>query len=142
MSDDRVSVSFGQRRLAGIWVIGAAMISVLLIVQTMGGKYGTQYAKAWAWFLPTILPTLSIILGSVAHEARKEQTDTTASRIAFQLALGMSLFYLVLVLSTLLLQPFSSFSPLELMTVSHFWLGPVQGLVDIMLGVFFASREG
>jgi len=111
-----------------------------MLGQTLGGKYGGQVDKAWSWFIPTVLPILSIIVGAVAYEARREPQSVTADRLAFHLSVGLSLFYLLLVIATVLFQPLSRMTPLELMSVSNLWLGPVQGLVGIVVGVFFASR--
>ncbi len=137
----RLPVSFCQHRLAVVWLIGSGLVFALLIAQTVGGKYGTQADKAFGWLLPTVLPTLLLIVGAVASEARRAESMATVDRFAFRMSLGLSAFYLVLVLATSLVQPFSSMTPLELMTTSHLWLGPVQGVVGIALGVFFTSRQ-
>jgi hypothetical protein len=138
---DRVPLSRCQRKLADVWLVGCAVIFLLLLGQSVGGKYGSQVEKAWSWFIPTVLPTLSVIVGAVAYQARRDPQRVTADRFAFRMTIGLSLFYLILVIATMLLQPFSRMTPLELMAVSNLWLGPVQGLVGIMLGVFFASRQ-
>ncbi len=136
----RVLISACQRQLAGVWLIGCGLIFLLMLGQTLGGKYGGQVDKAWSWFIPTVLPILSIIVGAVAYEARREPQSVTADRLAFHLSVGLSLSYLLLVIATVLFQPLSRMTPLELMSVSNLWLGPVQGLVGIVVGVFFASR--
>jgi hypothetical protein len=83
-----------------------------------------------------------IIVSAVAYGARqKTRKRATADRLAFYLTFGLSCFYLAMVVVTVLVQPLTSMTPLELMAVSHLWLGPIQGLVGIALGVFFASRE-
>lgn len=52
----------------------------------------------------------------------------------------LSVFYLLLVLATLLLQAVAGMVATEFMTTSNLWLTPVQGLVGATLGVFFVSR--
>jgi hypothetical protein len=139
---DRVLVSSCQSRLVIIWLVGGAVIFTLVLVQTLGGKYSGQVEKVWSWFIPTILPTMLIIVSAVAYGARqKTRKRATADRLAFYLTFGLSCFYLAMVVVTVLVQPLTSMTPLELMAVSHLWLGPIQGLVGIALGVFFASRE-
>jgi hypothetical protein len=141
MSSRRL-VSRSQTMLAGVWLIGGGLIFVLVLAQTLGGKYAGQVEKAWSWLIPTIVPTLLLIVGAVAYEARQPaRKGATVDGLAFSVTCGLSLFYLVLVIVTVLVQPFTAMTPLELMSVSHLWLGPVQGLVSIALGVFFASRE-
>lgn len=34
-----------------------------MVLQSIFGKFGTRVEEAWAWFLPTIMPTLSLIIG-------------------------------------------------------------------------------
>ena len=140
MSVTGAPVSQCQQRLAVVWFLGSALVLILMLGQTIGGKYGTQYPKAWSWFLPTVLPTLSLIVGALAHDARR-QTAATVNRFAYQMSLALSLFYLLLVVGTILLQPLAMMNPLELLSTSHLWLGPLQGLIGISLGVFFGSRR-
>ena len=141
MISQRLPVAWCQRRLAVVWFTGGGLLFAFLIAQTVAGKYGAQTEKAWAWLLPTVLPTLSLIVGAVAHSARRPSDPATADGFFFRVSFGLSVFYLILVLGTLLLEPLSSLTPLELMNISSLWLGPVQGLVGIALGVFFVSRQ-
>ena len=57
------------------------------------------------------------------------------------MALTLSVFYLLAVISTILFGPvaaaFANIGPLELMGASQLWLAPLQGLVAASLGVFF-----
>ena len=59
----------------------------------------------------------------------------------FKLALCLSVTYFLVVLATIVLQPFSSVPPLELLDMSNLWLGPLQGLVTGVLGAFFVKVE-
>lgn len=137
----RIPLPACQRQLALMWFFGGGLVFLLMVVQTLLGKYGNQSERAWSWFLPTILPTLTVIAGALAYDARQPNLDATVDQFAFRSSLGLSIFYLVLVLSTLIFQPFTGKTPLDLMNVSNLWLGPVQGLVGIFLGLFFGSRK-
>ena len=139
--NDRLDVSLGQRRLAVIWYSGAGLIFLLLLVQSLMGKYGDQVQAAWSWFLPTIVPTLSLITGAIAYNARKSDSPGTVDAFSFKVSSGLSGFYLVLVLATLLVQPLTSTSPISLMKLSNLWLAPIQVLLGIALGAFFSSRQ-
>jgi len=86
------------------------------------------------------MPTLSLIVGAVAYEARHQQT-ATVSHLAFRISFWLSVVYLALVLTVFLGQPFSGMTPLGLMQVSNLFLGPIQGLLGLALGVFFVSRQ-
>jgi len=88
-----------------------------------------------------VVPTLSLILGAIVQEARKAQENITVDAFAYHVSAGFSIGYLFLILGTLLIQPLTAWSSLELMNMSNFWLAPVQGFVGISLGAFFISRE-
>jgi hypothetical protein len=139
--NERISVLVCQRYLATIWFLGSGVLLTLVLALTISGRYGNQVERVWSWFLPTIIPTLSLITGAIMYEARRRGTGATVDRFSFRISTVLSLAYLLLVLATILLHPFSRMTPLELISISNFWLGPVQGLVGIALGTFFASRE-
>lgn len=128
-----------QRRLAVLWLGGAALLVLLMVAQSVGNKYGGATSEAWNWLLPTIIPTLSLIVGAFAAAARRPQDDASVDAFSYQMSLWLSVFYLVLVAAVPLAQPLTGRPPLELMQMSRLWLGAVQGLVGIALGVYFVS---
>lgn len=139
---NRVTVSTAQIKLAVVWLFGAGVIFLLMLAQTVGGKYGNQSQRAWAWFLPTVVPTLSLILGAIVYAARDPKTEgQTVDKSVYRIAYGLSAFYLAAVLSTLLLQPLSGMQPLEFITGANVWLSAVQGIVGVALGAFFTSKH-
>ncbi|WP_456425770.1 hypothetical protein [Rhodocaloribacter sp.] len=130
-----------QKRLATLWFVAAGLLFSLLLLQTFFGRYGDQTREAWSWFLPTIMPSLSLIAGVVASDALgRSDPKATVDPFAFRVAFLLSAAYLVIVSLTLLLSPFSPIPQLELMALSNLWLGPLQGLVGGVLGFFFVSR--
>lgn len=137
----RVPLAHCQRRLALLWLPASAILFALLIAQSLFGKYGDQSGKAWSWFLPTVLPTLSLIVGAVAYSARQEATTDTVEQFAYRLSIGLSVFYLALVAAVPLIQPLTSAQPFEVMESSKLWLAPLQGLLGLALGAFFVSRQ-
>jgi hypothetical protein len=136
-----MTVGDAQGRLAMLWMSGAGIIGALLLIQTVLGKYGGQTERAWSWFAPTVFPTLTIIV-TAWFGATAAARDQAVEVRHFQVAFGLSLVYLVVVAATLLVQPFSAWTPMELLTMSHAWLGPTQGIVGIGVGRFFASKTG
>jgi beta-lactamase regulating signal transducer with metallopeptidase domain len=146
---------------ASIWLVGAGLVFLILVVQSLVGRYGAQSEAAWAWYLPTVMPTLSLIIGVLATDFRIAATaNATAAASAtaattiptdakilpvsarglLWLGVGLSVFYLLLVAVTILAQPFlQDVSPIELMHRSNLWLGPLQGLTAGVLAAFFRS---
>jgi hypothetical protein len=139
----RVSMTDSKKRLAVVWFIGGGTLFLLLLAQTMFGRYGDKVKEAWAWLLPTILPTLSLITSGIVISGPmgKSLETKTVDRFAFRLSLMLSIFYLVTVSLTFLLSPFSPVPPLELMKLSNLWLAPFQGLVSAALAAFFVSTK-
>ncbi|SRR5216683_3013231 len=128
-----------QRRLAGLWLAGAAVLLLLMIAQSIGNKYGDATDQAWGWLLPTMIPTLSLIVGAFAAAARRPIDQATVDGFSYRLTFWLSAFYLLLVLAVPLAQPLTGRPPLELMRLSKLWLEAVQGIVGISLGVYFVS---
>jgi hypothetical protein len=136
-----MTVADAQGRLAMLWIAGAAGVGALLLTQTVLGKYGGQTDKAWSWFAPTVFPMLTIIVTAWFGTEAAARQQTVEPR-HFQMAFGLSLVYLATVAGTLLVQPFSPWTPMELLALSHGWLGPTQGLAGIGVGKFFAAKGG
>jgi hypothetical protein len=138
----KVAIRQCQKRLAITWLVGTGILFTLLILQSIFGRYGDKAGEAWAWLLPTILPTLSLIMGVLASDAlAKNQTAKRVDKFVYRIAMSLSLGYLIVVSSTVFLNPFSAWTPLELMRLSNLWLAPLQGIVAAAIGVFFVSRE-
>lgn len=138
----QVSMAKSQKKLATLWFIGAGILFLIVLFQTMLGRFGEQSGEAWGWLLPTIMPTLSLILSVlVVHAIGKSIERKTVDRFIFRLSFNLSAVYLVVVNLTILVSPFTSSSPIELMRQTHLWLGPFQGLVSASIGVFFVKKE-
>lgn len=132
-----------QRGLASIWFSGAGIIFAFLLLQSIFGKFSGEVDQAWSWFLPTVMPTLALIIGVLVANARAHEgsSDRNTDPFLYKLSLSLSLVYLLVVLLTLLLEPLTRMTILELMDRSNLWLGPFQGLVTGSLGAFFYRTE-
>jgi len=137
-----ISTRTCKKRLAILWFTASLILFVLLVLQSVFGKYGAKMEDAWGWFLPTVMPTLSLVIGVLVFDATAAGgTEKEVESFIFRLAFCFSAVYLALVALTVLIQPFTSLSPLELMKRSNLWLGPLQGLVAAVLGAFFVKGE-
>jgi hypothetical protein len=129
-------------RLSILWLVGSGVILLMLIAQSLMGKYQNKTQEVWGWMLPTILPALSLILSVLGASALAEESGKTrAKRSFFLIAYLLSAVYLFLVFATMLIEPFTSFEPLELLKLSNLWLAPLQGLVTSALGVLFFTKK-
>jgi hypothetical protein len=131
-----------KRRLATVWFALAGLIFLVLVLQSVMGHYGQQATDAWGWFLPNVMPTLSLIVGVLVLDQLGGGVKTrTADAFLYRLAFWLSCAYLLLILLSILIQPFAPLAPLELMQQSNLWLGPLQGLVAGALGAFFVKAD-
>jgi len=139
----QISMTKCKRRLAMLWFFGSGLLFFLLFFQTILGHYGEKANEAWGWLLPTIMPTLSLIVSVfVIDVLGKGVKIKRVNRFIFRLSFSLSAVYLLVVSLTILLEPFTSLSPLELMEQANkLWLGVFQGLVSASIGVFFFKRE-
>ena len=141
---DREGVAACQWRLAYVWFSGAGAILAILVAQTVYGTYGGQVQKVWSWFMAAVLPTLTLMIGSLAYEARVEPAGAgaTVDRRMYRLSQGLSILYLFLVFAAVIARAFPiAVSPVEFMEQSNLWLLPTQGFVSGALGAFFVSRK-
>jgi len=137
-----VDVGRCKRHLAIVWFVGAGVVFAVMLTQSLLGRYGNDLTSAWGWVLPTILPTLSLIIGVLVADALQgPEKARKVDRFLFRLSIGISMIYVLVVLATILLQPVSPIPPPEVMKQSHLWLGPFQGIASACLGAFFVRRE-
>jgi hypothetical protein len=136
----RVSVAYCKRRLAALWFVSAGLIFFVVLVQSLLGRYGEQVNQAWGWLLPTVMPTLSLIVGVLVFDAvQGERTSRQTDRFLFRLTAGLCAGYLASVFLVIALQPLASAPPVQLMNQANIWLGPFQGLVAATMGAFFVK---
>lgn len=133
-----------QARLAAVWFIGAAIPFVLLVAQSILGRYQDSVSEVWGWFVPSVGPTLGLILGVMGAtaliDARKaESPQREVKRSFFKLAFWLSIAYFLTL--TLLLEPFGSLHGIKLYNVANCWLGPAQTLVVAAITVLFTSQR-
>lgn len=142
---DLLSLDVVRTRLATVWLCGAGTTIFLLVLQSLLGRYEDKTQDAWGWLLPTIMPTLGLLVTVLGYTAFDPLfSRAVVRRTFFNLALWLSVLYLVLILLTILIQPFAAHDAskaIELMHTSNLWLGPFQGLVASALGVLFVSKK-
>ncbi|MDM0071649.1 hypothetical protein [Variovorax sp. J31P207] len=131
--------------LAIQWLVASAIIMLLLVLQSLLGRYGTHVQDAWSWILPNLMPTLGMMLTVLGYTALDPSSlKSVVRRTFFRIAYCLSILYFVLILLTILIQPVvaaDSEKAIELMRTSNLWLGPLQGLVVSALGVLFVSKK-
>src|SRR4051812_19176200 len=139
-----VPLTQSMKRLTVTWFMGAGVVCLIVLLQTMFGHYGEKSRDAWAWLLPAVLPTLTLIATVWTAETRGTTKSGMVDSFVFWLAFGLSVTYLSVIALTILLQPVLAASPqgyLDIMHGSSFFIGPFQAVVSASLGTFFVKKE-
>ena len=151
MSDKNVSLKLVRLKLAKIWFPSCGFICAILIIQSLFGTYGVDVQRVWGWALPNFLPTLGLMVSVFAAGALQNiEADKIFVKKNFSgLAIGLSIFYLMLLVISIVSTPLVNFviagpfvEATKIMETSNLWLGPIQGLVAVVLGVLFFSKAG
>jgi hypothetical protein len=137
---EQVDVKVAQLRLMILWLIGSSPSFVLLLTRTLG-ENSLNIQKQWGWLLASLMPTLSLVIGTYAAAAHQNQSDKSADKTFFRVTLGLSVAYLLIVTLALIFCEFDRESPMKTLDNISLVIGPLQGLVSASLGVFFVSQK-
>jgi hypothetical protein len=129
---------FYQMRLATLWFLFIGITIGLLALQTLFGKFGDDSLRAWGLIGPVILPMASVVVAALSYAPLMSRLG---NRSGFLWAFWSSALYILLVLSSLFLEPFIQMSPLDWMLLWSLVLTPVQGLVIVTLILFLLSAK-
>lgn len=137
-----INLDKARWQIAKVWLIGSVIPFLAMVIQSVLGKHGGSdgIQAAWSWFLPNIMPTLLLILGVLGSSAF-QRGDRVVRDQFLELSWWLSAVYLFVVTSTLLLEVISVMEPAKLMTVSNYWLTPLQSLTAAAIGVLFTTQE-
>lgn len=116
--------------LASLWFVGLLIGIALIFAASVEGLFGTSYAEAWKWLLPNTLPTLAALFTAIGAGERAGRPNKQVGRSLFSFAVTFSIFYLVVLLGTLLVtyvQLPTDVSALQWLLGSNAYLGPLQG---------------
>jgi len=129
-----------KRRLSKLWFIASGFLFLIILLQTIFEHYGENANEAWEWLLPSVMPTLSLMIGAYVVDIKgKGIAKKRVERYIYRISFMLSAVYLLALMLTILLQPFSSLNLME--QVNHCWLGPFQGIVSASIGMFFFKTE-
>ena len=142
---DLISLTSSKWRLATLWFTGFAILLFLMLGQTFGGFYPNEaeVKTVWNWFLPNIVPTLTLIIGVLAGDAQPSKKEKRmVNKKFYQFCFAISTLYLLILLAHIVIPPF--FFPtkmIDLFGMSSIWLSVLQGFVAASMGVFFVRQE-
>ena len=130
-----------RKRLALVWFAGGGVCFVLLLFISFFASH-VDLEGMWDWFLPAIVPNLSLIIGVLVFAHRQRiPGDAHVDPFLYRLAFWISMFYVLLLLLPLVFFPLTGKTLPELLNISRLWLAAVQGLATGVLGAFFVRQE-
>jgi hypothetical protein len=137
----KVSMLKSQMQLMLVWVIGGAILLLVAWLQILFGHYEDKGQDVIAWLLPSIIPTVSLVVGVWANNTRKKSRSTQkVEKKAYTIVLVVSLFYLIFLGMIFAIQPMVALPPLDVIKNSGLILSPLQGVVSVFLGIFFTQE--
>jgi hypothetical protein len=74
-SPDRVPMKRCQRRIVLTWAVGVLPASAILMAQALWNTYGEKTVGVIEWFLPSVMPTLLLVIGVVARIATMHRSS-------------------------------------------------------------------
>jgi hypothetical protein len=140
---EKLQMNVCKKRLTILWFMWFAFLLLIMVVQTVLGNYLDDVDAVWKWFLPTIWPTLALMLGAwFAGVSGEEAEGKVIDRFVYAAAFGLSALYLLLVTISIFGQVIArGLTPLQLMELSNTWLGPLQGVVAGSIAFFFLKAK-
>jgi hypothetical protein len=138
----KISMDKAKKIISLPWFIISGLLFTVIFFQSLIGFYGEKVNDVWSWFLPTVLPTLSLIISVIVSDAiTVEKELKKVNYFVFIISLIVSIFYLLSISVVILGGPIFGFTLLGIMKVSNFGLSPLLGVVTLCLGVFFIKKE-
>jgi hypothetical protein len=138
--NDSVPLDDARNKLTRIWYVGAGISFVWLMVVTIVGTFGDDTREVWSWFLPSVLPTLSLMIAVLGATAFGKKDKRYVRKPFVDLATGLSLVYLAALFVTVLAAHFRK-PAIDLFLLSNVYLGPLQGLTVGAISYLFIAKE-
>jgi hypothetical protein len=136
-----VPLEHARDRLIRTWLLGVGVPMLILVIQSVTGKYDEAAKDVWSWFVPLVFPTVGLMVGVVGGTALDQGESRQVKKSYYEFVLWLSVGYLSILSLTILLEPFSPRGGLELYRLSNYWLAPLQGLVGGGIGYLFTSHR-
>lgn len=136
-----ITMSASRKTLALVWFSGAGLSFLALYLITTFGVH-TLGKTLWDWYLPLVTPNLSLIVGVMFNDIQHKPAPSVAvDAFSYRVALGLSMVYLLMLLATPLLSPFSGASLDDYLKNSRFALSLIQALATTALGAFYVRQR-
>jgi hypothetical protein len=121
------------------WVLSGGLLLVLISFQTILGKYGKDWELVWSWVSPLLFPILAMVIAVWSFSQNPHDDKPVHSLPIFLGTMFLSVFYMIMLWSVIVLEPLSGLGWANLMKWSSWYLGLFQGLVAAAVGRLFVE---
>lgn len=116
------------------WLWGMLLFGLVTLFSLV---FRDSAGEIWPWFLPNILPVLTLVGAAAYKQGGPGATGEPAGPL-LPMTVIVSVFYLV-VLSICIALLFISSEPIPTVRSANFFLAPLQALATSFLGLFFVA---
>src|SRR4051812_12351701 len=103
------SLAAAIKKLFNLWIFCSVFLILIILLQTIFEKYGSDVGSAWWWLAMNILPgNLLLLSGYLRHKKMAELQLPKDEAILYNVVFFVSFVYLIAVILALLLQPFGN----------------------------------
>ena len=140
-----MTIRHARNRITSLWFAGSGLIyGTLIVISVVSGRPAEQSRAIWDWALPTMLPTLMMMIGVHMGKTEGERDPSRqADGFFFKLTCLLSAGYLaavgLVVFFTIGDRGTENFA--QKLGESQIWLGPFQGLVAGTFGLFYTRSS-
>src|SRR5712692_2476772 len=96
-----------QLSLSLLWVLAIFPLLILLVLQSILGKYGNEWDTPWNWFAPLVFPSLSLMISAWVEGSNKARAARAANSTLCWGTILLSIGYITLLYAVVIVHPFS-----------------------------------
>jgi len=149
----KVSFFASRKKLITLWMIISLFIFIVFFVQSINGKYTSHVKDIWQWVFQFLTPALTLMIGILVAQLLGGTPDSEVDVFFYRLAMGVSIFFLLLLLLSPFIVPFLHIQQNKDLAVDQqknifvafqtydIFLLPLQGLTMLTLGLFFSKNK-
>jgi hypothetical protein len=129
-----------RKKLLWLWLIFSIITILLVLVQTIAGKFEEMLGTTWLWVFVNLLPSLLLLFVAVLLNKNPSKVLLINT---FRAVYGSAWAYLLLLLLTLLALPFATanYSIEAYLKDAYLWLLPFQIILLIVFCLLYFRKE-
>jgi hypothetical protein len=129
-----------RKKLLWLWLIFSIITILLVLIQTIAGKYEEMLGTTWLWVFVNLLPSLLLLFVAVLLNKNPSKVLLINT---FRAVYASAWAYLLLLLLTLLALPFATanYSIEAYLKDAYLWLLPFQIILLIVFCLLYFRKE-